>query len=126
MSVSSNAERGPQSRLAPRSGDCLVVGAPGAAPMARQAERRHQHQVESQVETREIGVLDQKGFGGAGDPSALAPPQRRRRRGELAPRLDLDDREHAAAAGQNVDLAGRASPPSSKNTPATQAQVPKT
>ena len=35
--------------------------------MTRQAQRRHQHQVESKIETGEVGALQQKGFGGAGD-----------------------------------------------------------
>ena len=75
--------------------------------MARQAKRRHQHQVESELEAGEVGPLEQEGFGGAGDPPSLARRQSCRRRGELSPRLDLDDREHLAAARQNVDLAIR-------------------
>ena len=85
-------------RISPRPRDLLVVGAPGAAPMTGQAQRRHQHQVESEVETGEVGSLEQKGFGGAGDPPSLARRERRRRGGELSPRLNLDDREHLAAA----------------------------
>src|SRR5690348_5094701 len=53
-------------RLPPRSGDSRVVGAHGAPPMARPTKRRHQHQVESEVEVGEIGTLNQKGLGGAG------------------------------------------------------------
>jgi len=37
--------------------------------MARQPERRYQHQVESEVEGREIGPRQQEGFCGAGNPS---------------------------------------------------------
>ena len=57
--------------------------------MTRQAQWRHQHQVESEVETGEVGSLEQKGFGGAGDPPSLARRQRRRGDCELSPRLDL-------------------------------------
>src|SRR5271163_1794223 len=115
---------GPQHQLPPRPGDSLVVGAPCAAPMTRQAQRRHEHQVESEVETGEVGSLEQKGFGGAGNPPSLARRQRRRRGGELSSRLDLDDREHLAAARQNVDLAGRTAPAARQDMPATQPQMP--
>ena len=54
--------------------------------MTRQAQRRHQHQVDSQVETGEVGSLEQKGFGGAVDPPPLAWRQGRRRRGEFSSR----------------------------------------
>jgi len=70
-----------------RPGDSLVVGAPGTLPMTRQAQRRHQHQVESEVEVSEVGSPEQKSFGGAGDPASLARCEGRRRRGELSPRL---------------------------------------
>jgi len=86
--------------------------------MTRQAPRSHQHQVESKVEMGEVGALQQKGFGGAGDPPALARGECGCRRGELAPRFDLDDREHPAAACQNVDLAGRAPPIARQDMPA--------
>jgi len=92
--------------------------------MTRQAQWRHQHQVESEVETGEVGSLEQKGFGGASDPPSLARRQRRRGDCELSPRLDLDDREHLAAARQNVDLAGRAAPAARQDMPATQPKVP--
>jgi hypothetical protein len=52
--------------------------------MTRQAQRRHQHQVESEVETGEIGSLEQKGFGGASDPPSLARRERRRSSRELS------------------------------------------
>jgi hypothetical protein len=93
--------------------------------MTRQAQRRHQHQVESEVETGEVGSLEQKGFGCANDPPSLARRQRRRRGGELSPRLDLDDREHLAAARQNVDLAGRTAPAARQDMPTAQPQMPK-
>ena len=93
--------------------------------MARQAQRCHQHQVESEVETGEVGSLEQKGFGGTADPPPLAWCQGRRRCGDLTPRLDFDDREHLTAARQNVDLARRAAPVASQDMPATQPKVPK-
>ena len=93
--------------------------------MTWQAQRRHQHQVESEVETREIGSLEQKGFGGTVDPSPLTGCQGRRRCGDLTPRLHFDDREHLATACQNVDLARRAAPVASQDMPATQPKVPK-
>src|SRR6516165_4382554 len=64
--------------LPPRPGDLLVVSAPGAAPMTRRAPRRHQHQVESEVEAGEVGSLEQKGLCGAFDPPPLAWCQGRR------------------------------------------------
>ena len=93
--------------------------------MTRRAPWRHEHQVESEVEAGKIGSLEQKGFCGAFDPPPLAWCQGRRCRGELSSGLDLDDREHLAAARQNVDLAGRAAPVASQDMPATQPKVPK-
>jgi hypothetical protein len=94
--------------------------------MTRQAARCHQHQVESEVKTGKIGSLEQKGLGGAGDPPTLARRERRRRGGELTPRLNLDDREHLAATRHNVDLARRAAPATRQDVPTPQSQVPKT
>jgi hypothetical protein len=92
--------------------------------MTRQAARRHQHQVESKIEAGKVGTLQQKGFGGAGYPTPLARQKRNGRRGELAARLNLDDREHLAAPCHNIDLAGRAAPAASQDMPSAQPQKP--
>jgi hypothetical protein len=92
--------------------------------MTRQAARRHQHQVESEVEAGKVGTLQQKGFGGAGYPTPLARHERSGRRGELAARLDLDDREHLATSRHNIDLAGRAAPAAGQDMPTAQPQKP--
>ena len=85
---------------------------------------RYEHQVELQVERREIGARQQEGFCGASDPPPLPRRQRRCRRVEFVSRLDLDDREHAAAPRQDVDLARGATPAAGEDTPAPQPQMP--
>ena len=101
-----------------------LIGSPGARPMPGHPERRYQHQVESQVEPGEIGARQQEGLRGAGDPPPLPRRQRRCRRVEFVSRLDLDDREHAAATRQDVDLARGATPAAGEDAPAPQPQMP--
>src|SRR5436190_23755284 len=92
--------------------------------MTRRAQRRDEHDVESECQAGEIGPGHQKGGGGARDAAAL-PRQDRGGSGlEIPAQLDLDDREHPAAARQNVDLAGRAAPMAGNDLPAAQPQVP--
>ena len=86
-------------------------------------QRRHQHHIESEIEVGKVRALGQESFGGAGDAPALARCQCGGRHGELVARLDLDDREHLAAARQNVDLAARATPAARDDMPAAQPQV---
>jgi len=104
----------------------LLIRAPGAAPVPGQSERGHQHQVESRIEPSEIRTRQQESFGSASNPPPLPRRQCRCRRVEFLARLDLDDRENAATARQDVDLAGRAAPVACQNLPAPQPQMPQT
>lgn len=92
--------------------------------MARQATPSNQHQIESEVEPGEVRPGAEKCFGGARDAAALARCQRRRGHGDVPAGLDLDDREHPAAPGDNVDLARWAAPAARDNAPTTQPQMP--
>jgi hypothetical protein len=80
----------------------------------------NQHQIESQVEPREIGAGQQECLGSSGNSALLAGPQRLGGRPGITSQLDLDHREHAAAPREYVDLAGRTSPIASEDAPATQ------
>src|SRR5580704_8478191 len=101
-----------------------LIHPPGAGPMPGHPERRHQHKVESRLEPGEIGAREQEGLCGAGDSPPLPGRQRRCRRVELVSRLDLDNREHAAATRQDVDLARGATPTLGEDAPAPQPQMP--
>ena len=83
-------------------------------------QRRHQHQVESRLEAGEIGARQQEGFRGAGDPPPLPRGQRRCRCVEFVSRLDLDNREHAAAPRQDIDLPRGATPTAREDAPRAQ------
>src|SRR5437899_12361812 len=91
--------------------------------MTRRAQRRDEHDVESECQAGEIGPGHQKGGGGARDAAAL-PRQDRGGGGiEIPAQLDLDDREYPASSRQNVDFAGRTAPMAGNDLPAAQPQV---
>ena len=93
--------------------------------MARPATRSDEHQIESEIEPSKVRPCAQKGFGGARYTTALAWSERRRRDAEFISRLDLDNRKHPAAPGNDVDLSRRAAPASHDYSPAAHPQMPK-
>src|SRR6478736_794528 len=83
----------------------LVSRAPGIGDMAGPAPGGHQNDVETAaagLKLRPEGEISRRG---PGDPPALARKQRFRRRGDIRPRLDLDEGQDGPAPGDDVDLA---------------------
>ena len=81
-----------------------LVGAPHAGQMTRQAQPRHEHDVESDRQLGQLRAAHQEGGSGTDDAAALARQNRLRSGVHVAARLDLDDRQNTTAPRQNVDL----------------------
>src|SRR5215510_3336377 len=78
--------------------------------MPRNAARRHQHGIETDIADAIIGVSRQPRLGGGGDAQALAIGDRPRGVVQCFAGLDLDEHQQASAAGDDVDFADRALP----------------
>jgi len=70
--------------------------------------RRDQHRVEPDVAFGVLGMRGEPGASRRRDPVLLSCKKRFGGAIERAARLDLDEHQHAAAAGDDVDLADRA------------------
>ena len=88
------------------------------------AQRRDQHDVESQRQLGQVGPHQQKGRRGPSDAAALARQHGSGGAVEIAAGFDLDDRKYAAAARENVDLARWAAPVEGDDPPTAQPQMP--
>lgn len=105
-----------------------VIRAPGVGDMGRpeKPEARkccHEHHVKPTETCAERGLLRKKEFGRPGNSAPLA----RRGRGRLGRQLaglDLDERDQLAASGDDIDLAGGASPIGGQDSPPADAQPP--
>jgi hypothetical protein len=63
-------------------------------------------------------------LGGGGDPAQSPRVQRKARGKVVGALLDLDKRDHAAAADDEVDLAATGADPTGKHAPAVQPEPP--
>jgi hypothetical protein len=101
-----------------------VVAAPRTGQMVGWARWRDQHYVESEGQRGKIGPRHQKGRSSPGNTPTLARQHRFRGARQIPPQLDLNDRQHAAAPRENVDLARWTAPMTGNDMPAAQAQMP--
>lgn len=83
---------------------------------------RNQNDVEPQVKLSQARVPLQEGLGGAPYALPLTTADRLAGLGQPAARLDLDQRQHLAAPGDQIDLPNRDPEPSGEDTVAFQAQ----
>src|SRR5215467_13605974 len=87
-----------------------ATGVESRGDMPRNASRRHQHGIETDIADAIISVSRQPRFGGGGDAQALAIGNRPRGIVQSLAGLDLDEHQEASAAGDDVDFADRALP----------------
>ena len=96
--------------------------APGICYVARQMAGRNQNHIESKVKPAQTRMPLQESLGSAADPLPLMTADRFARLGQTAARLDLDQGEHPAAPGDQVDLSDADAESTGKDTIALEAQ----
>jgi hypothetical protein len=100
---------------------CLSL--PDVDEMAGEAARDDEHRVDPDV-VAGPGVAVGERLGRGGDPAKAILVERELRVGRRRARLDLDEGDGAAAAGDEIDLADRSPDAAAEDGPALEAKPP--
>ena len=82
-----------------------IVRSPSAGKVARKTAGRDQNGVEPDIEMEKFGMPRAEGLGGANDAPALFGANRQGRHVQIRARLDLDERQRASPANDQVHFA---------------------